>query len=150
MTTSSIWDQPAMQVADNFVTFTAPGDTVTGKVQAVLAHTFADGSVAPQLVLDVGGETKTVTCGAIRLKATMAEKRPDVGDTVTITLEREEPRGGGKTLRHWVVDVVRAGGTAPAAAPQAAPAASAPAGQTPEQAAALANLTPEQKAALGL
>lgn len=150
----SIWDSPDMRVGGDFMSFDKVGDSIAGTINAVRAHRFTDGSVAPQLLLTTDdGDEKTVTCGAIRLKIRVAELRPEPGDHVSIRLESEEPRGGGKTLRHWDVTVTRAGATPPAQAqaPTTAQAAPAQTQADPGQAAAaLAALTPEQKAALGL
>lgn len=146
---TSIWDDPDLRAGGEFFAFEKVGDSIAGTVNAVRAHRFTDGSVAPQLLLSTdSGEEKTVTCGAIRLKVAMVEERPEEGDHVSITLASEEPRGGGKTLRHWDVKVTR-GGAAPAASAQP-PQAPAGAVDPAAAAAALANLSPEQKAALGL
>lgn len=147
---SSVWDDPDLRVGGDYVKFNQVGDSVAGIVSAVRAHRFESGDVAPQVLLTTdAGEEKTVTGGAIRLKAALAEQRPEPGDHITITLSDEEKRAGGKTLRHWDVKVNRGGAPAgPAAQPQAAQQE-----QPVDQAAlnaALGNLTPEQKAALGL
>ncbi len=111
----SIWDNPDMKVNGDYIKFDQVGDTVTGRVISVRAHKWDDGSVSPQLLLDVDGEEKTVTAGQIRLKAALAEKRPEEGDTLTITLADIEKRSGGKTLKHFDVAVVRSGDPAAAA-----------------------------------
>ena len=137
---SSIWDDPDMKIADDYIKFTDVGDTVTGRIIASRIHRWDDGSASPQLLLDVNGEEKSLTAGQVRLKAALAEQRPENGDTITITLTDIEKRSGGKTLKHFDVKVVRAGGEAPAAA-QAAPAADP---VTLDQ----SSLSAEQKAAL--
>jgi hypothetical protein len=134
--TTSVWDDPDLRVGGEFVKFENVGDTVSGTVNAIRAHRFDDGSVAPQvLVTTDDGEERTITAGQVRLKAELATQRPEPGDHVVIKFTEVEKRSGGKTLKHFSVS---------AAAP--APAAVDPAAA----AAALANLTPEQKAALGL
>ena len=92
-----------------------------------------------------------MTAGQVRLKALLAEQRPEAGDTITVTLSEIEKRAGGKTLKHFDVKVVRAGASAaPAPAADPAPAqAAAPADPAAVQA-AVANLTPEQLKALGI
>lgn len=148
---SSVWDDPAIRSGGEFVSFEKVGDSVSGTISAIRAHRFDDGKVAPQILLTTDdGEEKTVTAGAIKLKAELAEMRPEAGDHIVISLKEEEKRAGGKTLRHWDVKLVR-GGAAPAA-PASVP-AQATAAPTPDPAAlaaALANLTPEQKASLGI
>lgn len=105
MTELDVWADPDFAIGGEYIKFDTPGDTVTGKVIAVRKHVWDDGSVSPQLLLDVDGEEKTVTAGQVRLKAALAEKRPQPGQTVTITYEREEKRAGGKTLKHFDVQV---------------------------------------------
>lgn len=155
----SIWDDPELRTGGDFIKFDNVGDTVAGTINAVRAHRFDDGKVAPQVLLTTDdGEEKTVTCGQVRLKYALAEQRPEAGDHITITYTQKENRTGGKTLKHFDVKV-RRGGAVPAGAaapapvqatiPAAAPAAPAPA-VSDEAMAALAALSPEQKAALGL
>jgi len=134
----SIWDNPDMKVNGDYIKFDNVGDTVTGKVISVRAHKWEDGSVSPQLLLDVGGEEKTVTAGQIRLKAALVEKRPEEGDTLTITLADIEKRSGGKTLKHFDVSVIRAGDPSGNQTPAEAPANTVN----------LDQLNPEQQAAL--
>lgn len=137
----SIWDDPELKSNDDYIKFDAVGDTVTGKILAVKKHTFDDGKAVPQLLLEVDGEERTLTAGQVRLKAELAEKRPGVGDILTVTLNSIEKRSGGKTLKHFDVTI---GGT-PAPAQPATPVADPQAA-----AAAIANLTDEQKKALGI
>lgn len=158
----SIWDDPDLRVGGEFMKFDNVGDTISGTVSAVRAHRFDDGSVAPQVLLVTDdGEERTVTAGQVRLKAALAEQRPESGDHVTITFTEVEKRAGGKTLKHFDVKVNRGGAPAPPpvqqATPAVAPPAAAPAQEQPAPAAdnqallaALGNLTAEQKAALGL
>lgn len=150
----SVWDDPEIRVGGDFIKFENAGDTVSGTINAVRAHRFDDGKVAPQILITTdNGEERTITAGQVRLKAALAEERPEAGDHLTVTLTSIEPRAGGKSLKHFEVKVRRgaaaataasAAQTAPVAAPAAAP------GVAPEALAALAQLTPEQKAALGL
>src|SRR5690606_2410057 len=154
----SIWDDPDMKVNDNFIKFEHVGDTITGDIITVRPHRFDDGSVAPQLLLtDVtDGDEKTVTAGQVRLKAALAQERPEAGDRITITLTQIEKRSGGKELKHFEVKVVRGGGVTQAGGQTAAQStppqqSAAPAGPDPQAlAAAVANLSDEQKRALGL
>lgn len=151
MSTASVWDDPDLRVGGEFVKFENVGDTISGTVNAVRAHRFDDGSVAPQILLTTdAGEERTVTAGQVRLKAELATQRPEPGDHVAITHTEVEKRSGGKTLKHFTVQVNR-GGSSLAATPAPVAATPAPAPVDPAAAAAaLANLTPEQKAALGL
>jgi hypothetical protein len=133
----SIWDDPELHVSDDYVKFETPGDTITGTITALRIHRFDDKPV-PQIVIRTPeGHDRTVTGGQARLKALLTEKRPDVGDTITITMTNVEKRAGGKTLKHFEVEVGK--GTTPPAPSTAAPAALDPAATL-----AASGLTPEQ------
>lgn len=127
MSTASIWDDPSVTGGNNeFVKFDKVGDTVSGKVENIGRKTWDDGSVSPQLdLITAEGEARTLTAGQVRLKLALAEKRPEAGDHLTVTLTQIEKRSGGKTLKHFDVAVVKATGAAPAAA------ASAPSDEPP-------------------
>jgi hypothetical protein len=124
---TSIWDDPEVITTGDYIRFENIGDTVTGAIVAVKKHTFDDGKVVPQIILDTDDGEKIVTAGQIRLKAALAEKRPGVGDQLTITLSDVEKRAGGKTLKHFdvVVGPASVATPAPAAPAPAAPAADA-------------------------
>jgi hypothetical protein len=152
--TTSIWDDPEIKAGGEFVKFENVGDAVSGSVTAIRAHRFDDGKVVPQVLLVTDdGEERTMTAGQVQLKAKLAEQRPEAGDHIKVTLANIEKRAGGKTLKHFDVEVTRGNGSAAPAATapvqEAAPVA-APAVDPAAAAAALANLTPEQRAALGL
>jgi hypothetical protein len=137
----SIWDDPELHVSDDYVKFETPGDTITGTITALRIHRFDDKPVPQVVIRTPEGHDRTVTGGQARLKALLAEKRPDVGDTITITMTNIEKRAGGKTLKHFEVDVISSG------APPAPPAASAPAAPPaadPAATLAASGLTPEQ------
>jgi hypothetical protein len=146
----SIWDDPDMKVNNDFIKFENPGDTVTGTIVTIRPHRFDDGSVAPQILLQLqDGTEKTLTAGQVRLKALLAQERPEAGERITITYTNEEKRSGGKTLKHFDVTVHR--GALQPALTTAAPVQDSGGGPDPQAlAAAVANLTPEQKAALGI
>jgi hypothetical protein len=151
MTTQpSVWDDPELRAGGEFVAFENIGDTVSGTIEAIRTHRFDDGKVVPQLILTTDdGEEKTLTAGQVRLKAELAEKRPEAGDHLQVTLSQVEKRSGGKTLKHFTVNVTR-GGRAPAAPVAAEPVAETPKIDPAAAAAALAALSPEQRAQLGL
>jgi hypothetical protein len=139
---TSVWDDPDLRGGNGaYVKFDAIGDTVTGTVVNITAHRWDDGSVSPQVLLDTADGEKTVTAGQVRLKSALAEQRPERGDAITITLSDIEKRSGGKTLKHFTVNVVRAGDVA--AVPQAATVEAAPV-------AAAAQYSPEQLEAMKL
>ena len=122
----SIWDDPELAVVNDYAKFEAIGDKVSGNITGVFAHRFDDGKVVPKIMLETDDGEIALTAGQVRLKAALAEQRPEVGDNLTVTLTEIEKRAGGKTLKHFDVVVVRGKG-APAA----------PNDLTPEQVAAM-------------
>jgi hypothetical protein len=126
----SVWDDPEMRIASDYAKFEAVGDTVSGTVTGVYPHRFDDGKVAPKIMLDTADGEIALTAGQVRLKAALSEKRPEVGDSLTVTLTEIEKRAGGKTLKHFDVVVAKSG--------------------TPAAATAAPALTPEQQQAMEL
>ena len=126
----SVWDDPEMRIASDYAKFENIGDTVSGTVTGVYAHRFDDGKVVPKIMLDTADGEIALTAGQVRLKAALSEKRPEVGDILTVTLTEIEKRAGGKTLKHFNVDVIKSG--------------------TPAAAKSAASLTAEQQAAMEL
>lgn len=113
----SLWDDPELRSGGEFVKFDQPGDEVAGTITAIKKHRFDDGNVVPQIYLTTDdGDERTLTAGQVRLKAALAEQRPEVGDHLRVVYERQEKRAGGKTLKHFAV-VVRRGAGAAAAEP---------------------------------
>jgi hypothetical protein len=143
------WTDPEMFESGDYVKFELVGDKVEGTIAAIKRHQFDDGKVVPSLELETPDGPKTLTAGQIRLKNALAEKRPGVGDYISITLTEIEKRAGGKTLKHFEVIVGPKPAAAPAAPASAAPAA-APAPAPAPAAAAFdpSTLTAEQLAAL--
>jgi hypothetical protein len=150
MTEPSFWSDPEMFSSGDFVSFEQVGDTVTGTILGMRRHVFDDGKIVPQIELDTANGPKTLTAGQIRLKAELAEKRPGVGDLLTVTLTEIEKRAGGKTLKHFKVTVGPVAATPTPAAEADPQVAAALAGLTPEMRAALLNMNPTAPAAAGL
>ena len=113
----SVWDDPEMRTASDYASFNEVGDSVSGVVTGVFAHRFDDGKVVPKIMLDTADGEIALTAGQVRLKAELSEKRPEVGDTLTVKLTEIEKRAGGKTLKHFDVTVVKGSGAPVAAAP---------------------------------
>ena len=124
----SVWDDPEMRTASDYASFNEVGDSVSGVVTGVFAHRFDDGKVVPKIMLDTADGEIALTAGQVRLKAELSEKRPEVGDTLTVKLTEIEKRAGGKTLKHFDVDVTKGNG---------APVVVAAPSMTPEQLAAV-------------
>jgi hypothetical protein len=112
----SVWDEIGADSGE-YVKFDRIGDSVVGTITSLGVKTWDDGSKAPQLGLDTEDGPKTLTAGQVRLKLALAEQRPEVGDRIRVRLSDIEKRQGGRTLKHFEVDVQRAGAnTAPAPA----------------------------------
>lgn len=135
---NDFWSDPEMFQSGDFIKFNDVGDSVTGTITAVRKHMFEDGKVVPQIELDTADGPKTLTAGQVRLKAALAEKRPGVGDLLTVTLTGIEKRAGGKTLKEFDVTV------GPVPVTEQIPAGSF----TQTLGVDVASLTPEQKAAI--
>lgn len=133
----SIWDDPEIAPANDYVTFNTTGDTITGRIAAIEKHRWPDGSVCPRLTFETATGLRTLTAGQAGLKRQLAHLRPEVGDTVTITMTGEVNLPGGKTAKQFTVT----GADTPTPAPAPAPAAN---GNTPDA----APLPPEAVAAL--
>ena len=104
----SIWDNPELKMASNFVKFENVGDSISGVITAIKVHRFDDGSTAPQVFLRTDdGEERTMTAGQFRLRQALAEQRPDAGDRLTVTLIEIQKLAGGKSLKVFDVKVVR-------------------------------------------
>lgn len=101
--TSTFWD--AFSSSGDYITFTNIGDTVTGTITSIRSHTFDDGKVVPQIELDTADGPKTLTAGQVRLKIELVEKRPQVGEMLTVTLTGIQKRPGGKTLKEFQVTI---------------------------------------------
>lgn len=121
---TTMWDELPAE-ANNFVSFTTVGDTVSGVITQLGIKKWDDGSVSPQLNLTCDdGEDRTLTAGQIRLKSALRDARPEVGDHIKVTLTAIDKRAMGKTLK--VFDVV----VTPAAAKDAKPTPKAKAAAT--------------------
>jgi hypothetical protein len=120
----SIWDDPDLKPAGNYVTFETPGDQIVGTILAIRKHTFPDGKVAPELIIRKDdGEECTLTAGQVVLSRRLSELRPSEGDRLAVVFTNVEKRDGGKTLKHFDVQVANANPAAVAAQPQPAPTA---------------------------
>jgi hypothetical protein len=83
MTTPDPWDE---FIAGDYIKFTNIGDTVEGTLVARQTGTDFDGNPCPQIVLNVGGELKTVSGGSRGLKRALAAEKDALipGATVKI------------------------------------------------------------------
>lgn len=125
---SSVWDSEELAALKGgtdgeYVKFYAPGDAVEGEVMSVGLHRWDDGTVAPQIFLfSADGGDKILTASQVRLKSALAQKRPEQGDHLRVEYTGDVDLGGGKAAKSFSVTVTKAGETAPAPTPEAAPA----------------------------
>lgn len=107
----SIWDDPDLKTGGDFFKFEKVSDTISGRIQNIGTHKFEDGKVVAQILIATdGGEEITVSAGQTKLKIALQEERPEIGDWISIGLSQIEKRAGGKTLKHFDVEVRRANG----------------------------------------
>jgi hypothetical protein len=97
--TDSIWDtQFDLGSGSDFVKFEEIGDSVVGTITEIGAHTFpADGDKparrVPKLSLTTeDGEERTLTAGQTHLGRQLAEKRPAVGDKLSVSYVGDKGR----------------------------------------------------------
>ena len=111
----SIWDNPEFRSegSSTYVNFKNIGDLVEGTVLSVGLQTWEDGTVAPKITIHTTEGERTLTAGQIRLKMALANKRPEEGDYLSVKFVSIEDRGGGKTLKHFDVDVRKTIATVP-------------------------------------
>lgn len=81
------WDEFG---ASEFVKFADKGDTVSGTITNIRVGNDFNGNPCPVLDLDTGNGSRTVTAGQANLKSQIVQLRPNVGDTITITYDRDE------------------------------------------------------------
>ena len=82
----SIWDSPELGAPKKYVNFENVGDSAEGVVTEVGLQNWSDGTFAPRITLSDELGSKTITAGQIRLKIALIEKRPEVGDYLSVTL----------------------------------------------------------------
>ncbi len=101
----SYWDEPGIAVVSDYVKFDNVGDTVTGVIVDLGIQTWQDGSKSPKLTLRTTDGDKVLTASQVQLKTKMAELRPEIGDTIKVTLDGIEKLNGGKTMKKFTVNV---------------------------------------------
>lgn len=108
---SSYWDEPGIAVNNDYVKFENIGDTVTGVVVDLGVQTWQDGSKSPKLTLRTTEGDRILTASQVQLKQKLGELRPNVGDTIKVSLAGVDKLSGGKTLKKFEVNVKRAKAT---------------------------------------
>jgi hypothetical protein len=101
----SYWDEPGIAIVSDYVKFENVGDTVSGVIIDLGIQTWQDGSKSPKLTLRTADGDKVLTASQFQLKQKMAELRPEVGDSIKVTLEGVEKLQAGKTMKVFNVAV---------------------------------------------
>ena len=101
----SYWDEPGIAIVSDYVKFENVGDTISGVIIDLGIQTWQDGSKSPKLTLRTADGDKVLTASQVQLKQKMAELRPEVGDSIKVTLEGIEKLQGGKTMKKFQVAV---------------------------------------------
>jgi hypothetical protein len=108
----SYWDEPGIAIVSDYVKFENVGDTISGVIIDLGIQTWQDGSKSPKLTLRTADGDKVLTASQVQLKQKMAELRPEVGDSIKVTLEGVEKLQGGKTMKKFQVAVKKTTQTA--------------------------------------
>lgn len=104
---SNYWDEPGIAINTDYVKFENIGDQVTGVIVDLGIQTWQDGSKSPKLTLRTTEGDRILTASQVQLKAKLGELRPNVGDTIKVSLAGVEKLAGGKTLKKFEVAVKR-------------------------------------------
>jgi len=102
---SNIWDDPAIASNSDYIKFENQGDTVTGVIVDIGIQTWQDGSKSPKLILRTATGDRVLTASQVQLKTRLTELRPNVGDTIKVTLTGVQKLNGGKTMKQFDVAV---------------------------------------------
>lgn len=108
---SNYWDEPGIAIVSDYIKFENIGDTVTGVIIDLGIQTWQDGSKSPKLTLRTADGDRVLTASQVQLKTKMAELRPEIGDTIKVTLEGVEKLNGGKTMKKFAVAVKKTAST---------------------------------------
>lgn len=101
------FDYDKYATSGEYVKFEEVGDQVIGVIKDIREGRTFNGDPCPELVIeDDDGEERTVTAGQVRLKAALAEKRPQKGDKIRITYSGVgEAKPGKAPPKEFTVDV---------------------------------------------
>jgi hypothetical protein len=83
------------------------GDRISGTVKSIRIATMPDGNRYPSITIVSNGVEREVLASQVQLLRLLAEKKPQAGDTLTIVHTRVEKLQGGKTMKHFTVEVVK-------------------------------------------
>lgn len=81
------------------------GDSISGKIVAMRVATMPDGNTYPSITLDCNGVQREILASQSMLLQRLAAMQPKIGDNITIVFTQIEKLAGGKTLKHFTVEV---------------------------------------------
>lgn len=84
-----------------------PGDKIHGKITSLRIATMPDGRKLPALTIATDLGDRDMLASQTVLLRLLAEKKPTIGDIITIVYEREERLANGRTLKHFNVELVK-------------------------------------------
>lgn len=94
----------------NFAKWENPGDEIAGDIVGKGIGEDMQGGQVPQIVVRLDDDSEvTITASQAQLRAKLLAAKPNVGDRIKVTFTQSENRSGGKTLKHFEVQV-KAGG----------------------------------------
>jgi hypothetical protein len=83
------------------------GDAIEGAITSIRIATMPDGNRYPSLTINSNGDNYDVLASQTQLLRLLAEKKPSVGDKISIKFTRTEKLAGNKTLKHFEVTVAK-------------------------------------------
>lgn len=103
------WDDPEFIKPDNdYVKWSDPGQTESGRINDITMREFDDGKKAPQITfVNAEGATRIMTASQVDLKARLAALRPIEGDSITVKYLGEQRLAGGRAMKTFEVEVDR-------------------------------------------
>lgn len=84
------------------------GDAIQGTITSIRVATMPDGNKYPSITIRNNGGDFDVLASQTQLLRLLAEKKPAVGDNISIKFTRTEKLAGNKTLKHFDVEIGKA------------------------------------------
>lgn len=91
------------------------GDSVKGKITSLRVATMPDGTQLPSLTIDTTNGEREVLASQSMLLRRLVEIQPKIGDTISIAYTQLEKLNGGRTLKHFDVQITGNSSNAPSA-----------------------------------
>ena len=81
------------------------GDSVKGKITTLRVATLPDGTQLPSITIATATGEREVLASQSMLLRRLVETQPKIGDTISITYTQLEKLNGGRTLKHFDVQI---------------------------------------------